>query len=787
MAVDLGGRHPSGLGLSTGGGRGRPRAGIRQPAAPARPAPGRRLRWSDLGLLAALAWVVLPAPLSVRDAGWVERLESLPWLALAGLGLGVLLARTRLPGLAAHPLALGLGVETLAAVFSSARPTGSVGERVAWLGGRVSGWLEAVLGGGASNDLLVFALGMGTLAWVLGYVSAWLVFRTHAAWLAVTANAVALLVSLSYAPAALSGYLGWLLLGGLALLAADHLARRAEQWRAGSLAVERRVGAAVMLGSAAAALLVLALAWSLPSGGMNATVSAEWDRATAPWQGMERTFDRLFASLTGSPSAARGLNFGATIVPRGSFDLPDTPVLEVRSPLPLYWRATTLDRYTGRAMLGSDTAATRAAADAALLAEDQLPAERAEVRSEIRILAPRSAVLFAPEAPLRVDLAADVERRDPTDVASIRPATPLRRDDVYTVVSAVSTASAQQLRAAGQDYPSWVRERYLQLPRRLPPRVAELARQVTQGADNAYDRAAAIERYLRESFTYTTHVPEVPPDRDWVDYFLFDLRQGYCDFFSTSMVVLLRSLGVPARVAAGFAPGELDQATGLWLVRENRAHSWTEAYFPGYGWITFEPSAIRALPERGLAPTPTPAADASRGNPGPGRAGRLLDELDVPDDGAGGPAVGPSGPGSVLATPLGTALAGLFGVLSLAGLAVVGATLAWRRGLGELAWYQRPYAQAVRLAQWLGGVRLPASDTPHEVADTLARQAPSAAPAIRDLAQAYVEGTYAGRPPRANPAATWLAIRRQLARAFLERRLRALASGGRGERSGPKR
>src|SRR5205814_5957520 len=101
-----------------------------------------------------------------------------------------------------------------------------------------------------------------------------------------------------------------------------------------------------------------------------------------------------------------------------------------------------------------------------------------------------------------------------------------------------------------------VRRRYLQLPRNLPRRVVDLARQATNGASSAYDKAAGLETYLRDNFTYSTHVAPIPPDQDWVDSFLFDSKQGYCDYFATAMVVMLRAQGVPARVASGFAPGE---------------------------------------------------------------------------------------------------------------------------------------------------------------------------------------------------------------------------------------
>ena len=143
-------------------------------------------------------------------------------------------------------------------------------------------------------------------------------------------------------------------------------------------------------------------------------------------------------------------------------------------------------------------------------------------------------------------------------------------------------------------------------------RSIDLAHAATGGATSAYDKAATLETYLRDNFTYSTHVASVPSEQDWVDYFLFDSRQGYCDYFATTMVVLLRAEGVPARVASGFAPGEFDASTGISIVRENHAHTWVEAYFPGYGWITFEPSAIRAIPNR-LEERPRPCQPAARG------------------------------------------------------------------------------------------------------------------------------------------------------------------------------
>src|SRR5207237_4366702 len=218
-----------------------------------------------------------------------------------------------------------------------------------------------------------------------------------------------------------------------------------------------------------------------------------------------------------------------------------------------------------------------------------IPAGRAPLQAQIKVLASRTAVAFAPDAPLRFSQSTEVDTRGaPDDIGTIRLDQAVQQNQEYTVVSALSVASAQELRGAGEDYPEWVRQRYLQLPRRLPRRVIDTSHQATGGAASGFDKAIALEGYLRDNFTYSTHVTTVPPDQDWVDYFLFEAKPGYCDYFATAMTVMLRIEGVPARVASGFAPGDFDASTSISIVRENHAHTWVEAYFPRYGWITFE-------------------------------------------------------------------------------------------------------------------------------------------------------------------------------------------------------
>lgn len=140
-------------------------------------------------------------------------------------------------------------------------------------------------------------------------------------------------------------------------------------------------------------------------------------------------------------------------------------------------------------------------------------------------------------------------------------------------------------------------DRYKQLPEKLPQRVRDLAEEITMNSETVYDKARAVENYFeRNDFEYSlTDIPVPEEDQDYVDQFLFETKRGYCDNFSTSMVVMLRSLDIPARWVKGFNEGEQvedagDGETEIYQVTNDNAHSWVEAYMPGVGWMLFEPT-----------------------------------------------------------------------------------------------------------------------------------------------------------------------------------------------------
>ena len=166
----------------------------------------------------------------------------------------------------------------------------------------------------------------------------------------------------------------------------------------------------------------------------------------------------------------------------------------------------------------------------------------------------------------------------------------------YEVTSAISSAGPEELRGASSKYPAWVQERYLQLPPDLPQRVNDLAARVVGGVHTPYDKASAVESYLRSNYPYNLRVDPPPFNADGVDHFLFTLREGYSEYFGSTMAVMLRTVGVPARLAVGYTTGDEIGEEDLFSVTDSHSHAWVEVYFPDFGWIPFEPTPGKSLP-----------------------------------------------------------------------------------------------------------------------------------------------------------------------------------------------
>jgi len=169
----------------------------------------------------------------------------------------------------------------------------------------------------------------------------------------------------------------------------------------------------------------------------------------------------------------------------------------------------------------------------------------------------------------------------------------------YSGFSLLLPMDAAKFRAASTEYSSDIASAYLQLPVALHPRVAELARQTSKNARTPFDKALAIETFLRTRYTYTLNLTG-KPGNDPLAHFLFETRAGHCEYFASAMTIMLRTLGIPAREVNGFLPGEYNELGGDYIVRASDAHSWVEVYFPGADWQVFDPTPAAPENEAGF-------------------------------------------------------------------------------------------------------------------------------------------------------------------------------------------
>jgi transglutaminase-like putative cysteine protease len=331
------------------------------------------------------------------------------------------------------------------------------------------------------------------------------------------------------------------------------------------------------------------------------------------------------------------------------------------------------------------------------------------------------------------------------DHVAVSPRTPV--PDHYTVAARASNADVQSLRTAGTDYPPWLTP-FIQLyerginvtttQRQNDQRILSLAAQVVAdaGATNPYDKAKAIETYLRNTdgsaaappsrrpFMYDLETPGPPGGERAVDYFLLNSHQGYCEYFASAMAVMLRHLHLPARVVSGFGKGQFDQKRG-YVVRAQDAHTWVEVYFPGYGWVEFEPTPDPNYPaiDRPSAPPPD---STDPGAVGPTASGNPRDTREpdpgLTDEGPGVGAIGVAARGLYLPA-LALLVLGALALLALRFyLAVSDPGRIWRR----LLVLGRRYRVPARTG-----------DTPLEFGQRLATAVPSIRAPVLQLAWVY--------------------------------------------------
>ena len=321
---------------------------------------------------------------------------------------------------------------------------------------------------------------------------------------------------------------------------------------------------------------------------------SEMREATGEFEGLirnpgyEELPDRFPSSpLPFNPNVYYGFNDFLDLRVRG---VPaDVTVMKVRSDYQGYWRSTAFDRFIGNGWENTEEEYEEVSSRSLPLSVGY-PGEppRYSIKSVVQTFFIEQELpntIFAAYLPRDVFFPTQVLKVD----SMMSVLTPIILDPgmIYTVISEVSDVTPEMLREAKGIYPPGLMERFLQLPE-MSPEVARLAEGVAGLESNSYDQVQALSAYLKAKYPYDLNCSRQADDENTVEFFLFREKRGYCEHFATTLAVMCRSLGIPARVAVGYDTGDFNALTGYYEVSSRDAHAWVEVYFPVFGWIPFE-------------------------------------------------------------------------------------------------------------------------------------------------------------------------------------------------------
>jgi transglutaminase-like putative cysteine protease len=727
---------------------------------------------------------------AIQAANWTDGLAILQGMVVVGGLLGIVLAKSRTPNRLSHLLSVLAGVTWATTLVSQvlAQATGlSNALAVSELQSRLYGLFPALAAEGTSADNYVFLLLLAFLMWVIAYFGAWAVFRWQQVWWAVIVCGVALLLNINYTTENLTLYVILFILFALLLVVRASVAYYEQEWRAARVGYSPELIAGFLRAGLIFSVVLIMLAWLAPEALASRPLQPFWDKLAEPWREFQDRSWRVFQDLNyqNEPPLVslgeRRMWFG------GPVNLTDTPIADVEAETGRFWRVLVFHEYRSDGWVSTDP-------DIILIDENEqdLSFPELELRFEMTqtITLHRdwdvNSSLIAAGQPLRAGLplraaVSFIKHEDdlirapdgsvflsaPGDPSALYPRLALAAGEQYQVLSSLTEVDQESLRQAGTSYPDWVVPRYLQLPDDFPDRVKLLAAQITEGLDNPYDQAQAIEQYLRR-IPYNDQIEGPGPGEDGVDYFLFEEQAGYCDYYASAMVTMLRSLRVPARYVRGYSEG--GQQEGAFRLLESDGHAWPEVYFPGYGWIEFEPTGGEPTLSRPQSLDSAEDDESLRPNmPGPG-----MNNLDRIDDEINPDLLDPTSEPDPQALwsqirPLGWASLAMV-VLGVAAVTVVGVQR--QRRLEGLSVTERVYEDLVDWVRRLLRIEPRAHQTPNEYAGIVVRQMPRGRQHIEQIVDSYVEEKFSDRGVSSGRAEdAWRQVWPAIWRRWFERRL----------------
>ncbi|MGE5462250.1 MAG: transglutaminase-like domain-containing protein [Syntrophothermus sp.] len=395
----------------------------------------------------------------------------------------------------------------------------------------------------------------------------------------------------------------------LLLLGRLHYLQNKEAWHKRRILLSPDTGVELTSSMVVAAGLLILVSWTLPSSISSwQSATRTWDKLTKPWRTFTQNMENAVSALESPSGSKRGEFYGSELPLGSGWPLSDSVMFTVKAPdIPsdqrpprYYWRGRSYDYFVNGQWYSTGTVRSEYSPEELNPVSLQSTTGQTPAHFMFHTGDASLSLLYSPTDPVRVDHPG-VTCKQGTDIVAWHAFPWLKSGETYAVDVFLKNPNLQQLRDAGTNYPDWVSQKYLELPKSFSPKITQLAKDLTADAPTPYDKASAITQYLRDNIEYAATVPNPPRNADRLEWFLFNFKKGFCVYYASSEVAMLRSLGIPARMAVGFAQGDKDGND--YTVRRLHAHAWPEVYFPDIGWVEFEPTASQPALSRPLPPS----------------------------------------------------------------------------------------------------------------------------------------------------------------------------------------
>ena len=567
----------------------------------------REDRWWNFIAVFCLLAAFMVTSFRLESTHWTEGLFVLKWLTLIGFILGLGFGYSYFSPLKNRMMIFLYSIIimpwSIAFLYEDGVPWL---ERISSIVNRTGITLGYLFNNEPIKDPILFISFLIIVVWITAFLGGFSMTRSGKPWTALILSAITIIASEFYYNQNKDLYSFFFTIFALFVISLVNFMNSSKKWQSVGTLVEFETELNIGKTAIIASFILVFLAWNI-SGIVAAfqTGDIQQQQLVGFFENVRKQLTKITAPLQG-PLLIHTEFYGDSIGLGTGAILGDSLVfqIDVDQSRPqgtrYYWRARTYDTYENNLWKSTITNEIPLSAESEAISYGDISRFSKRIfkfKTEVNL-----GLLYTPIYPTNIS-------REATAIASSNPLNTIDLSaltlepsifagESYSITANISTPSIMDMKEASTNYPEWILDNYLQLPDDFSSRITELAMQITENEETTYEKVQAVTFFLRNNIVYKEQIPLAPEDADPIEWFLFDLKEGFCNYYATAEVLMLRSIGIPARIVYGYAQGIGDEEGKSFRVLRKQSHAWVEVFFPGLGWVEFEPTSAQPVISR---------------------------------------------------------------------------------------------------------------------------------------------------------------------------------------------